>query len=117
MLSQANWLWTLVCKNTRPGEWRQYNSHLSLGKKGSEILMYVILKYFRATVSVSTLKQASDVLSDYITLVACPVTPDESTNSFSDNAFFGFISATIILKHTKTCQLVCYGACHLCSIC
>lgn len=45
--------------------------------------MYVILKYFRATVSVSTLKQAFGVLLDYVTLVACPVTPDESTNSLT----------------------------------
>lgn len=39
------------------------------------ILKYFLVKYFRATVSVSTLKQASGILSDYVTLVACPVPP------------------------------------------
>lgn len=44
----------------------------------------------------------SGPLWDDVTSVVRPVTPDDYTNSFSDNAFFGFISISVTLKQAKT---------------
>lgn len=112
LLSQANRLGSLACKMTRPGIGDSTIVMYLLAKEGVKV--FAILGYFRATVSVSTLKRAPGPLCADVTLAVRPVTPDDYTNSFSDNAFFGFISASVILKQAKTRQLGCCGAFHLC---